>query len=668
MSSQALSNNSLLSTKEGDQPYVLYAISNRPPSGSSSSGSSSGGANSRDPIQVICPYTGSNITSGYSLRCPTSSNTNKHGSFGVLSLMPVPLNNMMGCGGNDINSTLFIGHGGSSGGSNNNKQQGGGKDDHAFLLSRQTSSNSNNNSATNPKWKVRLPTTLSSTPQSIAISQNSRYVAASSTNGSIYLWDWTISNGDNLINVWKAHYRSITCLLFDDDNNTLFSAGEDGVVNAWCLLDLVDQDNTNTNSGGSSSIHPFQTWSEHHLPVTSLCILPGSGCGSTRLVSSSLDRNLIIMELGGSSSSSGSNKDSSSNARTLARICMPSGIQTVITDINSHRLFSGGLDGNIYCIDLCKYSIQETLDGTVGGTFVNVNQSCGGAGSDVFMSQDSRGGVGGNKSGDFQSLLSGKHVLPSSSTGGLSVSTDQSNYVSELKGHVKSVTSLALLDPASLTTSSNFGSAKSTLLASGSDDGTLRIWDLTSRSCIKVLRPWSTSSDGMNITTSSSTSTSSPPITSIIAIPKSSLSSSGLAISSSSGSGKRGSNGGGDLASLFKPFKSFLRGTSVVNHTSTDDGSVLGGISECTPILWPRRDDSKYNKFWEESIQSGISNDTQTKSRKRAKTSSNSSEESSAQDKVEIARLKQALAESQEKIERWQAVNNQLMAKLKSTE
>jgi len=659
MSSQALSNNSLLSTKEGDQPYILYAISNRPPSGSSSS-SSSGGANSRDPIQVICPYTGSNITSGYSLRCPTSSNVNKHGAFGVRSLMPVPLSNMMKCGGNDLNSTLFIGHGGSSSGGNN-KQQQGGKDDHAFLLSRQTSSNNSSNSSTNPKWKVRLPTTLSSTPQSIAISQNSRYVAAASTNGSIYLWDWTILDGDNLINVWKAHYRSITCLLFDDDNNTLFSAGEDGVVNAWCLLDLVDQDNA--NSSGSSSIHPFQTWSEHHLPVTSLCILPGSGCGSTRLVSSSLDRNLIIMELGGSSS--GSNKDGNSNARTLARICMPSGIQTVITDINSHRLFSGGLDGNVYCIDLCKYSIQETLDGTVGGTFVNVNQSGGGS-SDVFMSQGSRGGVGGNKSGDFQSLLSGNHVLP----GGLSASTDQSNYVSELKGHVKSVTSLALLDPASLSLSSNFGSAKSTLLASGSDDGTLRIWDLTSRSCIKVLRPWSTSSDGMNITTSASSTSqtaSSPPITSIIAVPKSSLSSSGLVISSSSGSGKRGSNGGGDLASLFKPFKSFLRGTSVVNHTSTDDSSVPESISECTPILWPRRDDSTYNKFWEESIQSGISNDTQTKSRKRAKTSSNSSEESSAQDKVEIARLKKALAESQEKIERWQAVNNQLMTKLKNS-
>lgn len=655
MTSQALSNNSLLSTKE-DQPYVLYAISNRPPSGSSSS-SSSGGANSRDPIQVICPYTGSNITSGYSLRCPTSSsNTNKHGAFGVRSLIPVPLSNMMKSGGNDINSTLFIGHGGSSGGGSNNNKQQGGKDDHAFLLSRQTSSNNNSNSSTNPKWKVRLPTTLSSTPQSISISQNSRYVAASSTNGSIYLWDWTILDGDNLINVWKAHYRSITCLLFDDNNNTLFSAGEDGVVNAWCLLDLVDQD---TNNGGnSSSIHPFQTWSEHHLPVTSLCILPGSGCGSTRLVSSSLDRNLIIMELGGSSSSS-SNKDGGSNARTLARICMPSGIQTVITDVNSNRLFSGGLDGIIYCIDLCKYSIQETLDGTVGGTFVNVNQSGGGGGSDVFMSQGSRGG--NSKSGDFQSLLSGNHVLP----GGLTASTDQSNYVSELKGHVKSVTSLALLDPASLSLSSNFGSSKSTLLASGSDDGTLRIWDLTSRSCIKVLRPWSTSSDGMNIAASSSTSqtaSSSPPITSIIAVPKSSLSSSGLATSLSGSSGKRGSNNGGDLASLFKPFKSFLRGTSVVNHT--DDGSVLESISECTPILWPRRDGSTYNKFWEESIQSGSSDDT--KSRKRAKTSS--SEEDSAQDKVEIARLRQALVESQEKIERWQAVNNQLMAKLKSTE
>lgn len=635
MASQSLASSSL--SDQQSNPYLLYAISNRPPgsSGSDYGGGGGGGAHSRDPIQIICPHTGSNVTGAHPLRVPAAST--KGGAFGVRCLQRVPLANMLGGGGDDINSSLFVGHGGAG---------SGGRDDHAFLLS--AGSGNSGGGSTNPRWKVRLPETLSSTPQSLAVSPCGRYLAAGSINGTCFLWEWT-NDEDNLVKVWKAHYRPVTCLAFDkDDGATLFTGGEDGVVNAWCLLDLVDND-------GPESIHPFRTWSEHHLPVTSLCILPGSGRGSTRLVSSSLDRNLILMEVGGTSGSGNDNLMDGSGARTLARMCLPSGLHTVITDSSCRRLYGGGADGNIYCVDLCRHAIQETLGSA--GTFVNVNQ---GVSSDAFLSQRGMGG------GDFESLLSGSHLLSSTvaSAASTGLSTDQGKYVSELKGHVKAVTSLALLDPADLASSSSSG-GKTALLASGSNDGTLRIWDLHSRSCVKVLRPWSTSSEGKSLASASSAS-SCPPVTGIIAVPKSSLTSHGgstLAMSSASSSiatvrsssgGRRG-NAQGDLASLFKPLKRFVRGTSVVNPDG-NNGKSLSSL-ECTPLLWPRRDES-YVRFWEEP------NDTLP--RKMARTSEDSGDGGGANDKAEIARLSKALAESQTVIERWQAVNNQLVSKLKT--
>ena len=73
----------------------------------------------------------------------------------------------------------------------------------------------------------------------MAVSPDGRHLAAGCADGTCLLWDWRNADGDNLVRSWKAHHRPVTCVTFDlgdSDGATLFTAGEDGVVNAVVVV------------------------------------------------------------------------------------------------------------------------------------------------------------------------------------------------------------------------------------------------------------------------------------------------------------------------------------------------------------------------------------------------------------------------------------------------
>lgn len=192
--------------------------------------------------------------------------------------------------------------------------------------------------------------------------------------------------------------------------------------------------------------------------------------------------------------------------------------------------------------------------------------------------------------------------------------SDSTKEVMSLKGHDRPVTALALI---------------SDKLISGAQNGEIRIWDLHSRCAVKVISPFTSE---VKAHTSNSY-----PITSILPAHESDREQ--ITIFSS----KKKSAEHNKTAFAYQPLQRFRK-------EETDMNTLL---SAPTALL-----DDGCLKFWGHG------------ERKRAKLSAGSRGVSNQIDPNdsnhdEVAMLKQALVEAENKIERWEKVNNKLAVKLK---
>ncbi|KAI9108783.1 hypothetical protein K1719_020088 [Acacia pycnantha] len=112
----------------------------------------------------------------------------------------------------------------------------------------------------------------------LSCTKDGTYLAGGALSGNAYLWDVT---SGQLLKTWRAHDKTLNCLLFSDDDSLLISSSDDGVICVWSLISLLDLEGNgslppllHSLSGHESSITGLLTTSSHYFAV---------------LVSSSLD-------------------------------------------------------------------------------------------------------------------------------------------------------------------------------------------------------------------------------------------------------------------------------------------------------------------------------------------------------------------------------------------
>lgn len=166
----------------------------------------------------------------------------------------------------------------------------------------------------------------------LTCTKDGAYCAAGGISGAVHLWEVT---SGRLLRSWPCHYKKVTCLAFTDCGGELITGGEDTLVTAWLLAEVLDVATPLPQLGGSS-LSPLHSWSDHTLPVTSVAV--GSGGGHALVVSTSLDRTIKIRSLG--------------SGVVLRSVTLPSPLSALALDPGEHSVYVGSSTGIIYDISL----------------------------------------------------------------------------------------------------------------------------------------------------------------------------------------------------------------------------------------------------------------------------------------------------------------------------
>ena len=475
-----------------------------------------------------------------------------------------------------------------------------------------------------PKWKSRVPEYMEG---GLKISPCGQFIFGAGSSGHCYVWS-TFNEGA-LLRAWSAHYRAVQIITFSDCGSYVLTGGADGVVNAWSLLDIVSQDD-DQHMQHKSTIVPIRTWSAHHLSVSCLHAIP-----SGRIISSSPDRQLVIMEI--------------FSGRILARIMLPSGIEIITTDATAHRLYAGGSDGTIYCIDLDLYAIANTAESA----------------TTIFLKEKSSSGMTSNNGASHisQTILGiGKENLDASEKND---SSPRNPYISEFRSHQRKITSLVLLE---------HGNNDDDLLISSSEDGTVRVWNIRSRCSARVLVPWPTNgsfTQSSKLQTNSKSMASSCPT--VIAICREYIENTQSNTASKEMlSGVNRNERDNRCSNLIKPLQRFVKN----RREELSSGDDRTGFRNMISMIQPTQKEHSLDAWLTLSNRSKdlslSSVQPMSKKQKISTENAESNEFSNSNDcdnieneqKAKIDQLMKELEDAKETIERWQAVNNKLVQKL----
>uniref|UniRef100_A0A7I4BKU4 Uncharacterized protein n=1 Tax=Physcomitrium patens TaxID=3218 RepID=A0A7I4BKU4_PHYPA len=189
----------------------------------------------------------------------------------------------------------------------------------------------------------------------LACTSDGAYLAGGGASGRIYFWE--VATG-RLLRLWSGHYKNVSCLVFSDDDSLLISGADDGLVNVWPLIRVLDMGED--GQGADGQVAAMYGWSDHTLPVTGL--VSGSGGSSAIVVSCSLDHTckkwVVFSQIW-----------SLALGTLLRSIVFPTALNAIVLDPGEYALYAGGADGRIFTTAL-NFGVPTTAgilaDGNLG--------------------------------------------------------------------------------------------------------------------------------------------------------------------------------------------------------------------------------------------------------------------------------------------------------------
>lgn len=183
----------------------------------------------------------------------------------------------------------------------------------------------------------------------VACTRDGAYCAGGGASGAVHLWE---TSTGRLLRSWPAHYKRVTCLAFSSSGAELISGGDDTLVSAWLLVEVLDtsapQSMHSTGPGGATPLH---AWSDHTMPIAAVAV--GAGTADPIVASVSGDRTLKIRSMG--------------SGAVLRSVAFPAPLTALALDPGEHAVYVGASTGTVYCVSLVGELPSSTGDSAQSG-------------------------------------------------------------------------------------------------------------------------------------------------------------------------------------------------------------------------------------------------------------------------------------------------------------
>jgi pre-rRNA-processing protein IPI3 len=255
------------------------------------------------------------------------------------------------------------------------------------------------------------------------------FLIGGTKRGWIYVWD--VSTGA-LVRLWQAHFKSVKKLLITKNSQYCISVSEEGMAKAFDLTRCLEIDDLSRNN----TLSPYKSWSPHTLPIQDAILL--DSLASVRVVTCSLDKTLVMYDV--------------HSGTQCLRISLPEALESIACNPGGDIVCVGSSVGSIFVVDMSISAIASSAALSVS----NINY------------------LGGDTN---PSLIDMSHVEGVAAVNGATMNGLPKG-ISRVEGHTKAVTCLAF-------------SIDNCTLLSGSEDGTLRSWNIWTKQCMKKCSPLS---------------------------------------------------------------------------------------------------------------------------------------------------------------------------------